>query len=80
MIIKRFVELKNDYFVDKPKQGKPTWTAILLCWVVSVIKRKNQKEYRQRKRWVHSIEAPTKWKMESEVTKFSRRKDVKLLP
>ena len=79
MIIKRYIELENNYFVDKPKKGKPMWTAILMCWIVSVIKAKNQKEYEKRKRWIHSIEAPTKQMMESEIAKFSRRKDVRLL-
>jgi hypothetical protein len=79
VVIKRFIELENGYFMDKPKQGNPKWTAILLCWIVRVIKRKNQKEYQRRKRWTHCIEAPTKRMMESGVAKFSRRKDVKLL-
>ena len=80
MVVKRFIELENYYFMDKPKQGKPMWTAILLCWVVTVIKRKNQKKFQRRKRWIKTIEAPSKREMESEVAKFSRRKDVKLLP
>ncbi len=80
MIIKRFIELQNTYFTSKPKQEYPMWQAILMCWRVKVIKRKNQKEYQQRKRWIHSIEAPSKRMMELGVAKFSRRRDVKLLP
>jgi hypothetical protein len=79
VVIKRFIELENGYFMDKPQQGHPMWEAILMCWFVKVIKPKNQKEYRQRKRWIHSVKAPTKRMMESEVAKFSRRRDVKLL-
>lgn len=79
MIVKRYIELENYYFVNKPRKEHPIWTAILMCWIIRVIKPKNQKEYRQRKRWIHSIETPSKNVMESEVVRFSRRKDVKFL-
>lgn len=79
MIVKRYIELENYYFVDKPRKEHSTWIAMLMCWIVRVIKPKNQKEYRKRKRWIHSIETPTKNMMEIEIVKFSRRKDVRLL-
>jgi len=80
MIIKRFIELENNYFLDKLNKKNAPWTAILMCWRVTIISRRSlKKKYAQRKRWIHSLEAPTRKMLYSEINQFSRRRDVKLL-